>query len=117
MNQENLDKVQFFFILNNVNSFSLDSSSYSETNATENAHDCPIFAVVVVSIQDDNIPENDEYVRIEIRNPTGGATVDESRNYVDIIIMANDFVAGEFSFAKSAYLVKEGMSLAHKCSQ
>ncbi len=47
-------------------------------------------------------------MRVEIRNPTGGAHIDPDMDRVEVIIAANDFVAGVLRFANTAYLVREG---------
>lgn len=47
-------------------------------------------------------------MRVEIRKATGGAHIDPDRDRVEVIIAANDFVAGVLRFAKTAYLVREG---------
>ncbi len=47
-------------------------------------------------------------MRVEIRKATGGAHIDPDRDRVEVIISANDFVAGVLRFAKTAYLVREG---------
>ena len=67
--------------------------------------------MITIGIENDDIPENDENIRIELRNPTGGAEVDEKEDFVNIIIVANDFVAGVLSFTNTAYLVTEGLFL------
>ena len=68
-----------------------------------------------MGIENDDIPENDENIRIELRNPTGGSEIDENEDFVNVIIMANDYVAGVLSFTDTAYLVTEGKNFFINC--
>ena len=68
-----------------------------------------------MGIENDDIPENDENIRIELRNPTGGSEIDENEDFVNVIIMANDYVAGVLSFTNTAYLVTEGVNFFNSC--
>ncbi len=68
-------------------------------------------AVITIGVEDDDVPENDENVVLALRGATGGATLEARRDAVNIVITANDFVAGQLSFTNTAYLLKEGTSI------
>lgn len=60
-----------------------------------------------IGIEDDDIPENDEQVVIELTDPQGGALLSDDYR-LTIVIMANDYVAGLLGFTKTSYLINEG---------
>ncbi len=76
-----------------------------------------MFVGLTIAIVDDIIPENDEVLVVELREPEGGATIQPGGGSVDVIIMANDYVSGLLAFTQTAYLVTEGWSNLHCSTQ
>ena len=68
------------------------------------------FAAITIGIEDDDLPEDDETIVLQLSNPQGGATLGDTGSSVTVIIGANDYVAGMLGFSQTAYLVSEGMS-------
>ncbi|XP_074651665.1 adhesion G-protein coupled receptor V1-like [Tubulanus polymorphus] len=62
---------------------------------------------ITVAIRDDTLPENDESVIVKLGKPTGGASIG-SQGVVDVIIKANDDVAGRIGFQQKSIVVHEG---------
>ena len=63
--------------------------------------------MINIGIKDDQTPEIDEVVLIELYNPTGGSELGLN-SQVNIRILANDYVAGILKLATLSYIVKEG---------
>ncbi|HEY6228596.1 MAG TPA: Calx-beta domain-containing protein, partial [Verrucomicrobiae bacterium] len=63
-------------------------------------------ASFTVSIRDDSTAEVDETVKLQLLNPTGGATL--GRTAATLVIVDNDFGAGRINFATNALAVDEG---------
>ena len=70
---------------------------------------------MTIGIEDDELPENDETILVELREAGGGSVIG-AFNAVTIIVMANDYVAGLLSFSQTAYLVREGIDIITKLS-
>jgi len=67
------------------------------------------FLVITIGIQDDNLPEHDETLVVQLMQPEGGVLLD-ARNKVNVVILANDYVAGVVGFTSSSYIAKEGIT-------
>ena len=55
--------------------------------------------MVYVHVVEDSEPELDELFRVELSNPTGGASIG-SRGVVDVVIATNDNAHGIIGFAQ-----------------
>ncbi|XP_070543508.1 adhesion G-protein coupled receptor V1-like isoform X2 [Ptychodera flava] len=62
---------------------------------------------ITISIRDDAIPEENESLIVELYNPGGGSVL-SPRSSVNVVILANDNVAGLLQFTVLSYIVKEG---------
>ena len=62
---------------------------------------------LTIGIEDDDIPEDDETILVELELPQGGAVVGPASS-VTVLIAANDYVGGLLSFTQTTHLVKEG---------
>ena len=62
---------------------------------------------ITIGIEDDDIPEDDEVIIVQLSEPQGGAVLAKVHK-VQIKIQANDHVAGVLSFKQPTHLVKEG---------
>ena len=60
------------------------------------------FSAISLSIQEDDIPENDETIVVRLRAPTGGALL-HPNPFVQVTILANDDVAGLLGFEKTRW--------------
>ncbi|XP_042811947.1 adhesion G-protein coupled receptor V1 [Panthera leo] len=58
-------------------------------------------AVIVVNVLDDTVPEEEEFFRVELKNPKGGAEIGIN-GYVKITIMSNDDAYGVVGFAQNS---------------
>ncbi|XP_039258016.2 adhesion G-protein coupled receptor V1-like isoform X1 [Styela clava] len=69
--------------------------------------------VISLSVIDDNIPELNEDINVELQNPTGGAIISETEGKVHVIILANDNVGGIITFSQisRAVIGNEGDSI------
>ncbi|KAB0406077.1 hypothetical protein E2I00_004999, partial [Balaenoptera physalus] len=56
-------------------------------------------AIIAVNILDDTVPEEDEYFRVQLKNPKGGAEIGIN-GYVKITILSNDDAYGVVGFAQ-----------------
>lgn len=56
-------------------------------------------AVIVVNVLDDTVPEEEEFFRVELKNPKGGAEIGIN-GYVKITILSNDDAYGVVGFAQ-----------------
>ena len=70
---------------------------------------------LTIGIADDEEPEDNELICIQLQNPQGGATVGAD-DKVTVIIQANDYVAGLLSFTPSVILAAEG-EFGHLCKE
>ncbi|XP_077988560.1 adhesion G-protein coupled receptor V1-like [Glandiceps talaboti] len=62
---------------------------------------------ITISIRDDMIPEENETLIVELYSPGGGSIL-SPRNAVNVVILANDYVAGLLRFTVLSYIVREG---------
>ncbi|GAB5567024.1 adhesion G-protein coupled receptor V1 isoform X4 [Prionailurus iriomotensis] len=58
-------------------------------------------AVIVVNVLDDTVPEEEEFFRVELKNPKGGAEIGIN-GYVKINILSNDDAYGVVGFAQNS---------------
>ncbi|XP_044889500.1 adhesion G-protein coupled receptor V1 isoform X1 [Felis catus] len=58
-------------------------------------------AVIVVNVLDDTVPEEEEFFRVELKNPKGGAEIGIN-GYVKITILSNDDAYGVVGFAQNS---------------
>uniref|UniRef100_A0A8C0C9F3 Adhesion G-protein coupled receptor V1 n=1 Tax=Balaenoptera musculus TaxID=9771 RepID=A0A8C0C9F3_BALMU len=58
-------------------------------------------AIIAVNILDDTVPEEDEYFRVQLKNPKGGAEIGIN-GYVKITILSNDDAYGVVGFAQNS---------------
>lgn len=76
---------------------------YRATGASLTFQDGIDFAVIMITILEDEIPERDEGIVVRLTGVTGGATIaDGNGGRVNIIIMANDRAAGVVGFDLSS---------------
>ncbi len=66
-----------------------------------------VVTAITVGIEDDELPEDDELIVVQLRQPEGGAEIGPD-SQVTILVMANDNVAGLLGFQDTSYLVQEG---------
>lgn len=88
-------------LTNNIQSSKKDWSAYHCLYAYLH------FTVITIGIQDDEVPEYDEVLVVQLMDPLGGAVLG-SQNIVNVVILANDYVAGVVGLASSSYIAKEG---------
>ena len=62
------------------------------------------FLAITIRINDDDEPEPDESFFVEVTDVRGGAVVGQGR--VEVVILANDNVAGIISFHNQTRLIK-----------
>ena len=62
---------------------------------------------LTIGIEDDVIPEDDEWIVVELSDPRGGATIGTNSSVL-VIITASDNVGGVLYFTQTSYIVKEG---------
>ncbi|XP_039111424.1 adhesion G-protein coupled receptor V1 [Hyaena hyaena] len=58
-------------------------------------------AVIVVNILDDTVPEEEEFFRVQLKNPKGGAEIGIN-GYVKVTILSNDDAHGVIGFAQNS---------------
>ena len=64
-----------------------------------------------VAIEDDALPELDESIVIYLTNVQGGAMISNEHRQVELIIAANDIVAGRIRFSDTFVSTGEGQNL------
>ncbi|XP_061172919.1 adhesion G-protein coupled receptor V1-like [Saccostrea echinata] len=64
-------------------------------------------SLITVTVLDDNLPEENKTVIVQLRNPQGGAEI-EVGSGVTVTIMENDNVAGVLGFERTSFLAEEG---------
>lgn len=64
--------------------------------------------MITLTILDDNTPEGNKTIVVQLRNPQGGAEI-EVNTKVIVTIMENDNVAGVLGFDRSSVLANEGI--------
>ena len=64
--------------------------------------------MITLTILDDNTPEGNKTIVVQLRNPQGGAEI-EVNTKVIVTILENDNVAGVLGFDRSSVLANEGI--------
>ena len=64
--------------------------------------------MITLTILDDNTPEWNKTIVVQLRNPQGGAEI-EVNTKVIVTILENDNVAGVLGFDRSSVLANEGI--------
>ena len=75
---------------------------YRATGASLTFQDGATMLPIVITILEDDIPERNEDIVVQLTGVTGGATIGDDGGSVDIIIIANDGAAGVVGFPPSS---------------
>lgn len=61
--------------------------------------------MISISLIDDEIPELNENIVLQLRAPTSGSIIDKQESTVEIVILANDNAGGIVSFHQNSRAV------------